>query len=301
MLSAFPFRPYCQRLDAILKINRAISLCLNQNKTVPMKNKFMILTILMVAIYSCSKEKIDPISSFTLKGDTISTLKVGTFDEFGVASNSINTDSVLWDLGDGRTSKAQEFILSYPKSGIYTLKLIARNNNGEFSESSKKIVVLDRVLNRIEISAVYWDTTNTTQGWPLTNSNVDIYFQIQMFTDNSMDPIGIYPNCPVLYTSSLVKNISNHTYRPNNPIAIELDQKFIINKDLVLNPYSNLQKNAYLFSVMAKDSNGKIYCLTNSAFVGVSFGFINDDVSKNLFTIIGGAAGTYFNLLGTFE
>lgn len=264
-----------------------------------MKNKFMILTIFMVAIYSCNKEKIEPISSFTLNGDTISTLKVGTFDKFWVTSNSINSDSVLWDFGDGRTSKEHEFILSYPKSGTYTLKLIARNNNGRFTESSKKIVVLDRVLNRIEIPSVDWDTTNTTQGWPITNSNVDIYFQIQMFTDYSMDPIAIYPKCPVLYTSSLVKNISNHTYRPNNPIVIELDQKFIINKDLVHNPY--VEKNAYLFSVMAKDSNGKIYCLTNSAFVGGSFGFIEDDVSKKLFTIIGGAAGTYFNLLGTFE
>jgi hypothetical protein len=253
----------------------------------------------MIAIYSCSKENIEPISSFTLNGDTISTLKVGTFDKFGVASNSINSDSVLWDLGDGRTSKEPEFILSYPKSGTYTLKLIARNNNGRYTESSKKIVVLDRVLNRIEIPSIYWDTTNTTEGWPITNSNVDMYFQIQMFTDYSMDPIGIYPKCPVLYTSSIVKNISNHTYQPENPIVIELDQKFILNKDLVHNPY--VQRNAYLFSVMAKDSNGKIYCLTNSAFVGTSFGFMEDNVSDNKFTIIGGAVGTYFKLVGTFE
>lgn len=266
-----------------------------------MKYKLMFLTILMVAIYSCSKEKINPISSFTLNGDTISTLKVGTFDDFGVASNSINSVSVLWDFGDGRTSKEHEFILSYPKSGTYTLKLIARNNNGRFTESSKKIVVLDRVLNLIEIKSVSWDTTNTTQGWPLTNSNVDIYFQIQMFTDFFMDPIAIYPNCPVLYTSSLVKNICNNTYRPNNPIFITLDQKFILNKDLVRNPYTDVTKNAYLFSVMAKDSNGKIYCLTNSAFVGATFGFIEDDISKNLFKIMGGAGGTNFTLVGTFE
>jgi len=266
-----------------------------------MRNNFTILIISFVVFYSCNKEKIDPVSSFTLNGDTISTFKVGTFDKFWVASNSINSDSVLWVFGDGRTSKEHEFNLSYPKSGTYPLKLIARNNYGRFTESTKNIVVLDRVLDRIEIPSIYWDTTNTTQGWPITNSNVDIYFQIQMFTDTTMNPIGIYPNCPVLYTSSLVKNISNHTYRPNNPIVINLDQKFLINKDLVRNPYADITKNAYLFSVMAKDSNDKIYCLVSSAFVGTPFGFLKDDVSENIFTIIGGAAGTYFNLVGTFE
>jgi hypothetical protein len=68
-----------------------------------MKHKLMFFIILMVAICSCNKDEIDPISSFTLNGDTISTLRVGTFDEFRVASKSINSDSVLWDLGDGRT------------------------------------------------------------------------------------------------------------------------------------------------------------------------------------------------------
>jgi len=240
-----------------------------------------------------------PITSFTLNGDTISTLKVGTFDNFWVTSNSINANSILWDLGDGRTSKEPEFMTSYPNSGTYTLKLIVRNNSGKITESSKKIVVLDRVLKRIEIPNVYWDTTNSTEGWPTTNSNVDIYFQIQKFTDYTMKPIGIYPNCPVLYTSSIVKNISNFTYRPINPIVIEFDQKFILNKDLVHNPY--VESNAYLFSVMAKDSNGKIYCLSNNAFVGTSFGFIEDNVSENIFRIIGGEYSTWFYLWGTFE
>ena len=263
-----------------------------------MKHKLMFLIILMVAICSCSKEEIDPISSFTLNGDTISTLKVGTFDEFRVASKSINSDSVLWDLGDGRTLKEPELILSYPKSGTYTLKLIARNNNGRFTESSKKIIVLDRVLKRIKIQSVYWDITNATEGWPQTNSNVDIYFQIQQFTDNTMNPIGIFPKCPVLYTSPIEKNISNNTSRLTNPIVIELNQKFILNKTLVQNP--RLLDNAYLFSVMAKDSNNKTYCLTNSSFVGVGFGFLKDNVSDNIFTIVGGY-GTSFSLEGTFE
>jgi len=265
-----------------------------------MKYKLIFLTVLMIVIYSCNKEKVQPISSFSLKGDTISTLKVGTLNEFSVASNSINSDSVLWDLGDGRTSKEKDLLLSYNKSGTYTLKLIAKNNNGEFSESSKKIIVLDRVLKRIEIQSVYWDPTNTTQGWPITNSNVDIYFQIQLFTDSTMNPFAIYPKCPVLYTSSIVKNISNNTIRDKNRIVLEPNLKVVIDKELVRQPIGYLNKS-YLFSVMAIDTNGKIYCLTSNAFIGTPFGFTEDNVSDNIFTIIGGATGTNYKLIGDFE
>jgi PKD repeat protein len=264
-----------------------------------MRIKLMILSILLVAIYSCSKERLEPISSFNLGTDTISTLKVATFDEFWVTSKSINADSVLWDFGDGRISRDTAVWISYPKSGIYTIKLIAKNIFGDFSESSKKVIVLDRVLKRVEIPWVSWDITNTTEGWPISASSVDIYFQIQMFTDNTTDPVGIYPNCPVLYTSSVVKNISNNTYRSENPIVIQLDQKFTINKEYVRHPFGNYNK-AYLFSIMAKDSNGKIYCLTSSAVVGTAYGFSKNSLSENIFTIVGGIA-TSFHLIGIFE
>lgn len=254
--------------------------------------------ILMSAMYSCNKDKTEPISSFTINGNDNNTFKVASFDDFSVVSNSTNTDSVLWDLGDGRTIKEHEFVLSYPKSGTYTLKLIAKNNNGNQTETSKEIIVVDRVLKRIEIESVYWDTTNTTEGWPQTNSNVDIYFQIQKFTDNTMEPVGIYPKCPVLYTSSVEKNISNNTIRVDNPIVFNVNEKIIINRNLVQHPRYLI--NAYLFSVMAKDKNNQIYCLISSDFIGTPMGFMIDDISKNTFTIIGGY-GTSFKLVGTFE
>lgn len=293
----------CTVVGSIAK-NHFLASFLHLNKYKPIKNiimKYLImfLTILMFAVFSCSKDKMEPISSFSLKSDTISTLKVGTSDEFWVASKSINSDSVLWDFGDGRKSKDTTFLLSYPKSGTYTLKLIAKNNNGEISETSKKIIVLDRVLKRIDIYYTQWDSTNYTEPWPRTNA-VDIYFQMQKYTDVSYNSDGFYSNCPILYTSSTIKNVSNKFTSLTGPTyVINVSDKIIIDKNLVQFAPGNIN-NAYLFSIMGKDSSGKTYRITNNAISGFSFGIIKDDISKNTFIAMQGGF-TYYNLICDFE
>lgn len=250
-----------------------------------MKNIPAIFAITLLVISGCTKDKMEPISFFSFRGDTITTLKMGTFDTCTLVNKSINADSVFWDLGDGRTSREHQLVLSYPKSGTYTIKLISKNSEGQ-NESSKRVVVLDRVLKKIVVDYVQWDTNNT-EGWP-TSSIADVYFQIQMFTDGTMNPMGIYPECPVLYTSSIVKNINNHYAPPiYKPIEIPVTEKIVINKNLTqwANAYDKINK-AYLFSLMAIDSNGKIYCLENSSqFGGNSFQIIKDDIVLNIFKV----------------
>lgn len=264
-----------------------------------MRNNFTILIISLMTFYSCNKDNIEPISSFTLNGETISTLKVGTSDEFWVANNSINSDSVLWDFGDGRTSKEHEFLLSYPKSGTYTLKLIARNNIGESSVSVKEIIVLDRVLKRIDFYYAQWDSTNYTEPWPRTNK-VDVYFQMQNYTDESYNTDGFYYNCPILYTSSIIENVSNKFTSFEQPsYIINVSDKIIIDKNLVRFAPGNIN-NAYLFSIMGKDSSGKTYRLTNNAMAGFPFGIIKDDISTNTFIVTQGGF-TYYNLICDYE
>lgn len=264
-----------------------------------MRNDLVILIISLVIFYSCNKNNIEPISSFKLKGDTISVSKVGTSDEFQATSKSINCDSVLWDFGDGRTSKDTSILISYPKSGTYTLKLIAKNNKGETSISFKKIIVLDRVLKRIDIYFAQWDSTNYTEPWPRTNK-VNIYFQMQKYTDESYDTDGFYPNCPILYTSPIINNISNKFTSLEQPsFVINVSDKIVIDKNLVQFAPGNLN-NAYLFSIMGKDSSGKKYRLTNNAMSGFSFGIIKDDISKNTF-IVNQGGFTYYNLICDYE
>ncbi|MCX6320417.1 MAG: PKD domain-containing protein [Bacteroidia bacterium] len=253
-----------------------------------MRNNLLILAITLLIINGCNKDKVvvEPISSFSFRGDTISTLKMATLDTCTLFNNSKNADSVFWDFGDGRTSRDNQVILSYSKSGAYTINLTTKNNDGQKSTISKKVVVLDRVMKEIVIDYVQWDTSNTN-GWP-TSSVVDIYFQIQNYISDTMEPMGIFPNCPILFTSSIVKNINNHYSPPTyHSIVIPITEKFIIDKSFVQFPYGQYGINhAYLFSLMAKDSNGNIFCLENSyAAGGNSCGITQDDIKLNIFKI----------------
>lgn len=263
-----------------------------------LRNNVIGFILATIGFYGCS-DTVEPISSIRLQGDTISVLKVGTSDEFLASSESENSNSVLWELGDGRTSTETSLRISYPKSGTYTLKLTASNDDGETAVSSKKIIVLDRVLKRIDLYFAQWDSANYTEPWPRTNM-VDIYFQMQKYTDEAFDKDGFYYNCPIIYTSSIIPNVKNKGYWSTQPSAvIWIDEKIIIDKNLVQFAPGNLNK-AYLFSIMGKDASGKKYRITNNAFSGFSFGIMEDNIEKNRFIISQGGY-TYYNLVCDFE
>lgn len=256
-----------------------------------MRNNLITLAILLLILNNCNEDKIEPlpvISSFSFNDDTLSILKIGTSDEFKVTGKIMNAESFIWDFGDGRTSTDTSVLLSYPESGIYTINLTATNSDGLTSSSAKKVIVLDRVLRKIVINNIQWDSTDVSFGWPSSNK-VDVYFQIQLFTNNTMDPFGIYPNSPIVFTSSIVKDVNNQYYKNGTfvPIEIPVSEKIIIDRNLVVEATSDKLSNAYLFSLMAKDLNGNPYSLINNGCLGSgsSFGIICDDIEHNNFTV----------------
>ena len=94
----------------------------------------------MLILNSCKKEEVDPIASFSFRSDTISTLKIATSDTCTLINKSKNADSTFWDFGDGRFSNEKQVILSYPKSGKYTIVLTSVSKNGHKSHESKKVI-----------------------------------------------------------------------------------------------------------------------------------------------------------------
>lgn len=76
---------------------------------------------------ACDKEKLPTADFiFTVDGLTV------TFDNF-----SKDADSYLWDFGDGNTSTETDPVHAYTDEGTYTVKLTAKNSDGEdtYSES----------------------------------------------------------------------------------------------------------------------------------------------------------------------
>lgn len=255
-----------------------------------MKSILFISTISFLIVNGCKKEEtVIPISSFSFRGDTITTLKMATYDTCTLINSSKNADSVFWDLGDGRTSNDRQIILSYPKSGSYTIKLTVKNNEGQKAFYSKKVTILDRVLKSIYIEHINWDTINTN-GWP-TSSKADIYFQIQKYSDITVTNYSIYPNCPVIYKSPIVKNVS---YSTQTPLTIPVSEKVVIDKNLIQFAYPENLNHTYLISLMAIDKNGKVYCLQNNHGGGGNyFGILKDDFNKNEFVIQNGPFSAY--------
>jgi len=264
-------------------------------KTITMKNNFIILVITLLFIIGCKKEEnVVPISSFSFRGDTCTILKIATYDTCTLINSSKNADSYLWDLGDGRTSTENQVVLSYTISGIYIVKLVTKNSDGE-TETSKKVIVLDRVLKKIMFDYVQWDTINTN-GWP-TSSKADIYFQIQKFTDATVIQYSIYPNCPIIYKSPVVKNVSCLT---QIPFTISIPEKVVIDKKLIQFAYLDNLNNAYLISLMAVDKNGNVYCLQNNYGGGTYFGILKENFNENEFVVQIGPFSA-FQLICDFE
>jgi hypothetical protein len=272
-----------------------------------MKANHVLFIIALFCAIGCSDHynsnrdsEVKPEASFSFRGDTSATLKMATSDTCTLFNTSVNADSSTWTLGDGQTLTTRQIVLSYPKAGTYTLKLKVRKFDGQTAETSKTVVVVDRVLKKIIIDKVQWDTTIVSQGWPTTNK-VDIYFQIQLYNDITMKPKGIYPNCPVLYTSPVIKNIvSNYVPPTYAPIEITLTEKFVLEKALLSKTVSpSSLNNLYILSVMAVDANGKTYCLTNNVWYDIELDML-EDLPSNKFSVSSNFL-TSFKLLCDYE
>lgn len=233
-------------------------------------------------LIGCQKEMIIvPTASFSFRGDTSSVLKMATYDTCTVFNSSTNADSSFWDLGNGNVSSALELVLSYKNSGTYNIKLSSRTNLGQESSIEKKVVVLDRILKRIIIKSVYWDTIpnnipNFNSVWP-TSSKADVFVLVQKFAsgDSIVPRSGLMPNSTILYQSPVIKNVSNNT---TIPIEINVTDKFVVDKKMVLD-------RSFVISLIAKDKLGKTYAIQTSMFSGGSFGIYQENFANNRFIV----------------
>ena len=247
-----------------------------------MKANLTILMLIIAFLFGCKKDVMTtPIAAFTFRTDTSSAFKMATYDTCTLFNSSVNSDSSFWDLGNGNISRDKNLILTYTNSGMYLVKLTVKNKEGVETSVTKKVFVLDRVLKRIIIKSVFWDTIpnsipNFNAVWP-TSSKADIFVQVQKFSlsDSIVPYSGILPNSPVLYKSPIIQNISNHT---TTPIVIDVPNKFIVDKKMVLD-------RTFAISLMAKDSSNVVYNLLTNISSGVNFGIFQESFANNKFVL----------------
>ena len=234
-------------------------------------------------LIGCQKEKIiEPTASFSFRGDTSSVIKMATYDTCTLFNSSINADSSFWDMGNGNISTAENLVLTFPNPGTYTVKLTVKTNDGQKSSIVKKVIVLDRVLKKIIIKYIQWDTIpsstpNFNCVWP-TTSKADVFVLIQHYaTGDSIVPrSGIMPNSTILYQSPIIQNVSYNTFVP---IMINVPDKVVVDKKMVLD-------RSFVISLMAKDKQGVIYALQTSKFGGSTFGIQEENFANNKFIVV---------------
>lgn len=248
-----------------------------------MKPILAIALLLCIFQVGCKKDiLITPAASFSFRGDTSSVLKMATYDTCTLFNNSINSDSAYWDLGNGNMARTNNIVITYPKSGTYTVKLTAKNENGQASTTTKTVVVLDRVLKKIILKTVYWDTIPDNIPyfnaiWP-TSPKADVYVLVQKYAypDSIVPKSGLMPNSPVLFQSSTIPNVYCHT---TTPIEIAVPTKLVVDKKMILD-------RSFVITLMAKDPKNVIYSLQSSFEGGVSFGIQQENFAKNQFIVI---------------
>jgi hypothetical protein len=103
-----------------------------------------------------------------------------------------------------------------------------------------------------------------------------------------MKPLGIWPECPVLFTSTMAKNVYCNT---TTSIEIPVNTRFVISKELLTFPFN--ENGKYIISLLAKDGSGEIYNLANNLGGGSYLGILSEDISQNYSIIQGGLTSSY--------
>jgi PKD repeat protein len=248
-----------------------------------MRYSLIIGFIFSTFLLGCRKETIhQPDASFSFRGDTSSVIKMATYDTCTLFNSSINADSSFWDLGNGEISTDKNLVLTYPNSGTYTIKLTVKTPDGQNSSIEKTVIVLNRVLEKIIINHIQWDTVSNSNPnficvWP-TSPMADVFVLVQKYEHgDSIVPIsGIMPNSEIIYQSPVIQDVSYRTYIP---FVIGVPEKVVVDKQLVLD-------GSFVISLMAKDEQGVIYALQTSKFGGSTFYIREENFANNKFTLV---------------
>ncbi|TGE09475.1 PKD domain-containing protein [Hymenobacter fodinae] len=218
-----------------------------------------------------------PVSDFTFRGAKAAEQNLTTNDTCSLFSAVQHATSLSWDFGNGITSNAKRPVLSYDKSGTYTVTLTATGADGQRSSVSKKVEVLDMVLKRLVIDKAYWSLVplqNFNATWP-TTEYADVFVQIQQLQATStFPPGGLVPNAPVVFKSAIAPNVFRNTV---TPMVVEVPGRVVL--ELPKLSRGNTWANTYLVSLLAQNQHGT-YCLFSNMFSGSGQSFKTDGVKR---------------------
>lgn len=263
-----------------------------------MKTFLVFLFALVVLTTSCKKENTstpEPQASFTVDGNSSSSIKIGPYDQFSLINTSVNADSYVWDFGNGTTSTKKEAVLQYTSAGTYTVTLTA-SKNGKTSVATMKVTVADPVVKQVVISNLSWNSGwGRPTSWPsFTKANV--WVEIVKGAPNQTYPVlnnGSFA-APLVYKSSIANNVDSTAV----PLTFAVPQKTVIDMPTLKLQYG-YHGIGYGINLYAQDATGT-YLLASNFWSGVSTTY-QGSYNDNKFTITVGFLGASVQLVGDYE
>ena len=198
----------------------------------------------------------------------------------------MNADMYVWSFGDGNASNLESPVLSYVKSGTYTLTLTAQAEDGRKTSMSKTVKILDRVIKQVVIR----DLLNYHSIASLSLNQPKVWVEIKLGANNTQYPRPNNPNssfdAPIIYKSPVISN-----FGPGNiPYTLNVPGNIILNFPALTAIYGTglgYSGVGYGLELYAQDDSGT-YLLSTSYeyFLSSQSGAISwpvADVQKNIF------------------
>lgn len=177
-----------------------------------MRVKFIIMLLLAVSFYSCTKKGItieEPPAPAPM-ADFIYTIgNVPKQSTVAFTNKSLNGKTYNWNFGDGKTSSEENPTHFYQNGGTYTVKLTVTNASG--ASTIEKTVSVAKPYTAVIIEEIglddYWP--NTIYDW---GSDPDIYIVVTNGTNVISSRSTAYQNVP---------NNTSIYWRFNNKYTVE--------------------------------------------------------------------------------
>jgi PKD repeat protein len=140
-----------------------------------MKKSIILIGLITFLLISCKKkEEKEEIKLYPPTTDFLASLtktSIGVAVQFTDQSTN-NPNHWVWEFGDGSSSLEQNPIHSYNKIGVYTVKLTAKNKNGENAKIKQNYITIESGSGGAPVIEFFAD--NTT---PLVNTVVNFHDQ----------------------------------------------------------------------------------------------------------------------------
>ncbi len=248
-----------------------------------MKSLLLLLSVFSIFLFSCNKDSSHtpaPEASFSV-GEyggmnvnyTDTAFIIGTHDALVLRSTSKNSDSVIWNFGNGKISNELNTVLSYDMGGQYRVTLTAYGKHGQKSTSSIPVTVKDRFLKSFSINNLDINKFSPSQNGLPVFSKVDIWLEIKL----SRSSTDVYSDngdilAPVVYKSPVFPDISSD-FRSSINYIIPVSEKISVDC-----PVNNLNffsgGRGLIINLYGKDPSGT-YLLSSSAWSGTGISVSN--------------------------